>query len=79
ISLKFNYEKNISISSKTNIKSCNCKWTCSLYAGGGSKKCTETRSGCGFFWAFECDQRVGPTLEQIQPDTPDLEVETGLN
>jgi len=36
---------------------CNCDWTCSWY-GSTRVQCTSTRSGCGFLWAFECDEAV---------------------
>ncbi len=44
-------------SSKTASIPCNCDWTCSWY-GSTRVKCTTTRSGCGFLWAFECEQAV---------------------
>lgn len=66
-SLRFNYTKNvISNSAKSNGKPCNCNWTCSLYAGGSTRNCSVTTSGCGFLWAFECENRVGP-VEILQP------------
>ncbi len=43
--------------SKTASIPCNCDWTCSWY-GSTRLKCTATRSGCGFLWAFECEEAV---------------------
>lgn len=71
-SLKFNYIMNPEISNLTlknnGRKPCNCNWTCSLYAGGSSSNCETTRSGCGFLWAFECEERVGPTAAESFPN-----------
>lgn len=75
---KFNYNKNIiptDINGKTTGgRPCNCNWTCSLYAGGGSSNCSVTTSGCGFLWAFECEERVGPALEALPLDPEPLPI-----
>jgi hypothetical protein len=47
----------IMLTLKTASIPCNCDWTCSWY-GSTRLKCTSTRSGCGFLWAFECDKAV---------------------
>lgn len=74
-SLKFNYIKYINntiLTAKSNGgKPCNCNWTCSLYAGGSTTKCNQTTSGCGFLWAFPCENRVGPALEAAPYDPDD--------
>lgn len=75
--VKFNYTKNTNIpnlNAKTNGGACNCNWTCSLYAGGSTTNCRQTTSGCGFLWAFPCENRVEPTLEALPID----DVENGI-
>jgi predicted RND superfamily exporter protein len=37
---------------------CNCNWTCSWYRVKPTSNCGQTKSGCGFLWAFECTKGV---------------------
>lgn len=80
-SLNYNYESNSIKSSPLSrgmgLKDCNCNWTCGLYAGGSTSKCKTTTSGCGFLWAFDCESRVSPTLEEA-PNPDDTEPAIGL-
>lgn len=79
-SLNYNYESNSvksnPLSRGVGLKDCNCNWTCGLYAGGSTSKCKTTTSGCGFLWAFDCENRVGPTLEELpNPEDSDSPIE----
>lgn len=57
-SINPDFQAKIMSTSKTNqLVPCNCDWTCSWY-GSTRVKCTTTSSGCGFMWAFECDEAV---------------------
>lgn len=39
-------------------KPCNCNWTCGdAQSSCTHSNCESTSSGCGFFWAFSCDER----------------------
>lgn len=57
-SINPDFQAKIMLSAKTTAAiPCNCDWTCSWY-GDTRVKCTATRSGCGFLWAFECELAV---------------------
>ena len=59
VTLRYNYEiNNQSLNAESKLRpECNCNWTCSIY-GESCSNCKVTSSGCGFLWAFNCENHV---------------------
>ena len=55
--LRYNYNSQSADGASKLRPDCNCNWTCHLY-GESNTNCKVTSSGCGFLWAFNCENHV---------------------